>query len=101
MAMRWWWGGGGLEGPYPRPSPNLSHLTPQEGFMTVDMTIPCDEGRRYRSIITYATAMMLAFPLGVPLTIGVLLWRRRHDIETRASPEGDETLASLSFLFRA
>ena len=48
----------------------------------------------------YALAMVFAYPLGVPILMWLLLWRRRQDISTRESRSGDESLDALSFLFR-
>ena len=64
-----------------------------------DLTSPCS-GDRYNAICAYAYVMILVFPIGCPLMMICLLWSRSHDIVTRTTRGGDETLESLSFLFQ-
>ena len=43
--------------------------------------------------------MMIIYPLGVPLVMLGLVYRRRKDIETRETRNGDASLSSISLLF--
>ena len=70
-----------------------------EEYMQVDNSIACGT-KKHASIVTYATIMIAVFPVGTPCVMFLLLWSRANDIRTRMTRDGDDTLASLSFLFR-
>ena len=59
--------------------------------MVVDLLISC-EGARYESIKTFSIIMYVIFPIGLPIALGVLLFRRRRDIEARSSRLGGAAL---------
>ena len=53
-------------------------------YMAVDYNLVCEDGGRksFSRICweTYAVLMVFIFPLGIPLTFGVLLYQRRYDL---------------------
>ena len=67
--------------------------------MTADHAVECGT-EEHEAILTFAR-LMLAFPIGVPIVVGVLLHQRRAEIAGRGSlREGGPELSALSFLFR-
>jgi hypothetical protein len=52
-------------------------------FLSKDLTISC-EGTRYKRHIPFAAAMVLVFPVGIPLTYSVFLFRKRHTLRNAA-----------------
>mmetsp|Transcript_69222 Transcript_69222/g.193662 ORF Transcript_69222/g.193662 Transcript_69222/m.193662 type:complete len:830 (+) Transcript_69222:756-3245(+) len=68
-------------------------------FMHADMTLSCD-GRKYAFIKSYASLMMVIFPIGVPLAAFCLLYKRRHEIEERDTRLGGDDLKAIAFVFR-
>ena len=48
----------------------------------------------YRAWSGYAGLVILVFPIGIPLTYGVLLWRHRKDLNPDPRRVADELLAS-------
>ena len=55
--------------------------------------------KRHNMIVGYGYAMMLVYPLGVPLLLSTMLWMKRKEIEGRQTRDGDASLSSLSILF--
>ena len=53
-------------------------------YMAVDYNLVCEDGGRksFSRICweTYAALMVFIFPIGIPLTFGVLLYQRRYDL---------------------
>ena len=70
-----------------------------DSYMLADLSILA-EGDRYKFIMRYVWIMVAVYPVGVPATLFVLLWRHRREIEARQSRKGGPELASLAFLFR-
>ena len=54
----------------------------------------------YRSILVYASLMVVIIPIGVPAILFTLLWLERDEIEQRETRRGGPELKYLSFLFR-
>jgi len=50
-------------------------------YLIADYSIECDEERAYGSHSTYATVMIAVYPVGVPLLLSWLLWRKRAKIK--------------------
>ena len=70
-----------------------------DAYMLVDMTRRCDDNQ-YWAIHRFALLMGVAFPIGVPLALYLLLWTRRSGIEERETRLGGPELNVLSFFFR-
>ena len=70
-----------------------------DSYLVVDLSIPAT-GRRYEFIMRYVWCMVAVYPVGVPLSLYLLLWRHRKAIETRESRKGGDEVKSLAFLFR-
>ena len=97
---------GGAEGA--AASPNSTHPpippTPPTPPSTRSHRRPA-AGLALRPIITHARPQTHArpsprYPVGVTSALHMLLWRKRHKIETRANRSGGPELKSLAFLFR-
>jgi hypothetical protein len=63
--------------PY-KENPELS----SSRFMTADMRISCDSAY-YLSWIPYTIAMIVVYPIGIPLTYFLVLYAHREEISTR------------------
>ena len=50
-------------------------------FITADLSVECS-GSSYKSLVLLATLLILLWPVGVPATFAVLLWRCRRSIAT-------------------
>jgi hypothetical protein len=59
-------------------------------FLASDFSLACGEegGNRRQFWEYYAYAMMLLFPIGIPLFFAVLLYRHRHDLCPRLEEKG-------------
>lgn len=68
-------------------------------FMRIDMSISAS-GLRYKRIVQYSLTMLFIFPIGVPLALFLLLFSRRHAIQSRRTRLGGSDLATLSYFFR-
>ena len=51
-------------------------------YLDADMGIDCNT-TKYRLMLTYAGAMVLVFPLGIPLLTYQMLYKNRHDLNPR------------------
>ena len=84
--------GGGLD--YRQPQPTAATTRPTPRLNPNPRTTP-----RFTFIMGYVWATVAVYPVGVPATLLVLMWRHRAEIETRASRDGGEELSALSFIF--
>ena len=62
-------------------------------YLEVDYSIKCNTPA-YRAWSGYAGLMILVFPIGIPLTYGILLWRHRKDLNPDPRQVADALLAS-------
>ena len=51
-------------------------------YLDADLGIDCNT-TKYRLMLTYAGAMVLVFPLGIPLLTYQMLYKNRHDLNPR------------------
>jgi hypothetical protein len=76
-------------------------------YMTADYSIACDS-ERYLFARTYASCMVVVYPIGVPVYYWLLLHRSREEIKSRLDSrngqamqmqEQSDTLSSMSILY--
>ena len=74
----------------------------RESYMYLDYNISC-ESDRYRSYVAYAVLMLFFYPIGIPLSWSVMLYRKRHTLKDanamkREAMFGEPKTGHLAFL---
>lgn len=88
--------------------PNNEYPGENKYYLTADMSISC-QSDYYRSWRVYAAFMILVYPLGIPLSYFLVLYKNRREISTRqeiVQNAPDDTklsmqVAGIAFLWQA
>ena len=81
------------------PMYSCERMANGESWLRIDSSIQCGT-YEYKSMLVYTSAMVLLFPIGIPLFYFWQLYTVREKVMKRKLGEHDESLSHLTFLFQ-